>query len=131
MVAISAKPRKIVEYRREAIINAVYLLFVCTFFGSIHGFLKMTPQKPPDPPVNIVIYPSVCEEGPTSNIITTSLSTAKSIQRRGEYPYYHHMSQIVEGPGLTAQYGKDAICKFRQIKYWYHFPHRYVYLQLA
>ena len=123
MFANFAKPRKVYIHRLAAMLLVVHLFALCSYTRSLHRILQMTPQEPLHPIVNIVIHPSSCEEGPTSKISTTSLSTAASIQRRGEYPYYHHISQIVEGPALTATNVSDAVCKFRNVAYRYHFPH--------
>jgi hypothetical protein len=75
-------------------------------------------------PTKVVLHPSLCQEGPTTNMRKTSLFQAK--KRRGDYTQYHHISQIVEGPALQDNNNKEAVCKVRSITHWFHFPHTYV-----
>jgi hypothetical protein len=146
MVAISIKIRRLSLLRHVTMLIAVASFFVVCLFARLIMFnplpIRISRQGPTTPPVQIIIHPSFhdegpttntsmriiihpssCEEGPTNNISITSLSTPTSERRRGDYPHYHHISQIVEGPALTATNFEYAICKFRRIKYSHHFPH--------
>jgi hypothetical protein len=71
----------------------------------------------------LVVHQSVCNEGSTSNITRTSLYSSEGQRRRGEYQQYSHLEQILEGPAMKILHFDKAICKFRQITYWEHFPH--------
>jgi hypothetical protein len=67
-----------------------------------------------------IIHTSQCNENVTSNWRKTSLS---SIKNWGVYAQYHQLSQIVEGPALKHGHIDNAICEFRPVRYWQHFPH--------
>ena len=124
MVVITSKARRFSVRRYGHLPVVVASLFIiCRVVSLLMNTIGNISQASTIRPVDIVIHPSLCEEGPTSNMSTTVLSTATSERRRGDYTYYHHITQIVEGPGLTVTDTELAICKFRQIQYWYHFPH--------
>ena len=124
LVAITIKTRNFSFLRRVTVLLAVasFLVVCITVRLIVHTFHIMH-QGPITLPVRMSVHPSFCNEGPTTNISSTSLSISKTERRRGDYPHYHHMSQIVEGPALTAPNVEHAICKFRRIKYSHHFPH--------
>jgi hypothetical protein len=65
------------------------------------------------------IYPSQCKENVTSSWIKTSLKDHK-------YQQYTQLSDLFEGPALTDPHPDSAICEFRRVQYWHHFPHAYV-----
>jgi hypothetical protein len=128
MVAIHVKRRRVSNVRKVILlIAAVGLFVICTSIRLMYttrqimsqGLLLITP------PVTLVIHPSSCEEGPTTNISTTLLSKPNLERRRGDFPVYHHISQLLEGPALstTTNVDENAVCKFRWVKYWDHFPH--------
>ncbi len=124
MVVITSKTRRLSvrRYGHLPVIVASFFI-ICRVVSLLKNTLGNISQASTVPPVDIVIHPSLCEEGPTTNISSTALSKATSERRRGDYTYYHHITQIVEGPGLTATDTELAICKFRKIEYWNHFPH--------
>ena len=129
MVVINIKTRRVSDLRKATLLIAAASFFaICISVRWMHTnyTLRALHQGPITPPVNIVIHTSLCNEGPTSNISTTSLSKPTIERRRGDYPQYHHISQMVEGPALSATNVEDAVCRFRRIKYWNHFPHTYV-----
>jgi hypothetical protein len=61
------------------------------------------------------VVSSQCEEDVTSKWIQTSLAKG--------YPQYRQLSDFLEGPALTDQENDFAICEFRYMRYWFHFPH--------
>ena len=124
MVAITIKTRNFSVLRRATILIAIasFLVVCITVRLIIHTFHIMH-QGALTPSIRINVHLSFCNEGPTTNISSTSLSISKTGRQRGDYPHYHHMSQIVEGPALTAPNVEHATCKFRRIKYSHHFPH--------
>ena len=131
MVAITStgtmNTRRVSNLRKVTLLIAAAKFFaICITIRLMHTsntLQKVLLHGPSTPPANIVIHPSLCKEGPTSNISTTSLSKPTIKSRRGDYPHYHHISQMVEGSALSATNTEDAVCKLRRIKYWYHFPH--------
>lgn len=127
MVAITVKIRRTSVHRKILLLIATAsFLVICISVELLYNTLQILRQGPTTPPINIVIHPSSCKEGVTSNISTTSLLKPTIERRRGDYPHYHHISQLVEGEGLSATNTENAICKFRTVKYWHHFPHTYV-----
>jgi hypothetical protein len=113
---------------RVALLN-VAVLIVCTTFLLLYvTFSNKTDDsvRPYTVETKVIVHQSVCNEGPTDNITRTSLFSTEIRRRRGEYPQYHHISQILEGPAMKTRHFDKAICKFRQIKFWEHFPHTYV-----
>jgi hypothetical protein len=42
------------------------------------------------------------------------------------FPQYYSVADFMEGPALTHPHPTAAVCKFRDITFWYHFPHAYV-----
>lgn len=62
-----------------------------------------------------IIVPSQCKEDVTSKWVHTSLPR--------EYPQYRRLSDFLEGPAFTIPHPDSAICEFRYIRYWFHFPH--------
>jgi hypothetical protein len=117
-----SKPRRIAVCRLVALLYVATLLFVSISSAILTTILWTPPREDTIPKIKVVIHPSSCEEGPTSNIYSTSLLPTTSKRRRGEYPYYHHISQIVEGPALVIDNVEKAICKIRPIQNWYHWP---------
>jgi hypothetical protein len=127
MVAITTKARRNAVLKKVTLMIATASFFViCISVRLMQNTLQIIRRGPTTRPntKTIIIHPSYCEEGPTSNISTTSLSSPTIERRRGDYPQYHNISQMVEGPALsTATNMEHAVCKFRKIKYWHHFPH--------
>lgn len=65
---------------------------------------------------------SQCNEASTS----MSKWTFTSLRAAEDYPKYHDLSDFLEGPSLSDQNVETAVCEFRRVKYWHHFPHAYV-----
>ena len=52
--------------------------------------------------------------------------TLTPLYDRRYFAQHERVSDFMEGPALTKPHKSAAICKFREITFWYHFPHAYV-----
>ena len=124
---VTVESRRGVVFRGVGLLYAaILLMFVCTSPALLSNILWSAPLVAEHPKDKVVVHASSCEEGPTSDIGTTSISPTTPVGRRGEYPDYHHISQMVEGPALSTNNVEKAICKIRLISNWHHWHHTYV-----
>jgi hypothetical protein len=148
MVAIILKVRRATFPRNKvALLDSIVILIVSVSLIALslhmlHQSQNNNAKSNSSRVLVPIIHTSMCDEDPTSNMSTTMLSSLSSLsgraehdeehrpprRQRGDYPRYHHISDIVEGPGIdviaTAHTTTDeAVCKFRTIQYWGHYPH--------
>jgi hypothetical protein len=81
--------------------------------------LRSTETRQVRKPAAIVaaIINSQCTENLSSNWTITSL------QATDNYSQYKELSDFLEGPAMNETEWKDAVCEFRQVMFWSHFPH--------
>ena len=122
MAAVTMLPSKMVKMQQSTVLILVAV--------SVFWFRMMAKQAQPfsllgvlpsvSLPAEMYLLPgstkSHCNETITSSLETTSLTDS-------DYPQYKSLSQLLEGPGLTALDLDEAVCEFRRVRYWFHFPH--------
>ena len=122
MAAVTMKQSKMLFMQRSTLLLlAVVLVFCFRMMAqqaqplSLRDALSSVPL-PSEMYLLAASTQSRCNETTTSSFATTTLADS-------DYPQYTSLSSLLEGPGLAALDLDEAVCEFRYVKYWGHFPH--------